>query len=365
MKGFARPKGITFEHSDVDSDYGRFVAYPFERGYGITIGNTLRRILLSSIQGYAITAIRVTSFDAEGTPHVISSEFEPIPEVVEETPDVLNTLKKIQIRLDHGVLQKNIFVEAKGSGVLNAGDLAVESDISIMNPDLPVASLMETANIEMEVQIELGRGYIPAERNEKYIEVIGTIPIDAIFSPIRKVKYSVENTRVGQRTDFDKLVIEVWTDGTVAPEDALAEAAKIAKDHFALFINFDEDDSRFEEETIEEDERIRALLNTPVEELELSVRSSNCLRNANIRTIGDLTGKTEEEIAKTRNFGKKSLLEIKEKLKERHLSLGMTDYSVLKDPDYTIKNAHESENEPNGDGEAATVGAAEEARDEA
>ena len=189
---------------------------------------------------------------------------------------------------------------------------------------------MDKANIEFEIQINLGSGYVPAERNEKYIEVIGTIPIDAIFSPIQKVKYSVENTRVGQRTDYDKLILEIWTDGTITPDDALAEAAKIAKDHFTIFINFDEAEAGGDDEVDEDEERIRALLDTPVEELELSVRSSNCLRNANIRTIGDLTKKTEEEITKTRNFGKKSLQEIRDKLQARGLDLGMKDYTALK-----------------------------------
>lgn len=180
------------------------------------------------------------------------------------------------------------------------------------------------------MQIDLGRGYIPSEVNEKYIEEIGTIAVDAVFSPIKRVKYDIENTRVGQRNDYDKLNLEIYTNGTVSPEDSIAEAAKIAKDHFTIFINFDEDVVDGEEEIDEEEERVRTVLNTPVEELELSVRSSNCLKNANIRTIGDLTKKTEDEIAKTRNFGKKSLNEIKEKLKEWNLSLGMTDYSVLK-----------------------------------
>ena len=189
---------------------------------------------------------------------------------------------------------------------------------------------MGKANLEIELQIDLGRGYVPAERIEKYIDIIGTIPIDAVFSPVKKVRYAVEDTRVGQRTDYDKLIIEISTDGSLAPQDALAEAAKIAKDHMSIFINFDEDAALDDEEIDEEEARIRTILETPVEELELSVRSSNCLRNANIRTIGDLTRKTEDEIAKTRNFGKKSLLEIKEKLQERNLSLGMKDYSALK-----------------------------------
>jgi DNA-directed RNA polymerase subunit alpha len=203
-------------------------------------------------------------------------------------------------------------------------------------------TLMENARVEFEVQIDLNRGYVPSEVNEKYIEVIGTIPMDAIFSPVKKVKYSVEPTRVGQRSDYDKLILEVWTDGTVRPDDALAEAAKISKDHFSVFINFDENNIGSEEDLDEDDERIRQILNTPVEELELSVRSSNCLKNANIKTIGELTRKTEDDIAKTRNFGKKSLQEIKEKLKEWNLGLGMTDYNLLKN---AVKISPEKEEE--------------------
>lgn len=330
LKGFKKPKGIIFEHSEVSRDYGKFIAYPFERGYGTTIGNTLRRILLSSIQGYAITAVRITSYDADGTPHVLSSEYESIPHVVEDTPDVINNLKQVKLNLSGEVDQKTLLVELKGKGEVKAGALEVDEAVTVINKDLHLLTLMDAANIEMEIQIDLGRGYMPAELNEKYIEVIGTIPVDAAFSPIRRVKYSVEDTRVGQRTDYDKLIFELWTDGSIPPEDSLAEAAKIAKDHFTIFINFDEDEVSGDEDIDEEEERIRKLLDTPVEELELSVRSSNCLKNANIRSIGDLTSRTEDDIAKTRNFGKKSLQEIKEKLKEWNLSLGMTDYSVLK-----------------------------------
>ncbi|MGA2639737.1 MAG: DNA-directed RNA polymerase subunit alpha [Spirochaetia bacterium] len=330
LRGFKKPKGITFEHSEVEANYGRFVAYPFERGYGVTIGNTLRRVLLSSIQGYAISAVKITTYKDDGSPHIIASEYEPIPEMVEDTPDFINNLKQVQVRLAGDLEEKTIVVESKGGGKLAARDLAVDNDVEIINGSFHVATLMEKANIELEIQINLGRGYVPAERNEKYIEVIGTIPIDAIFSPIQKVKYSVENTRVGQRTDYDKLILEIWTDGTITPDDALAEAAKIAKDHFTIFINFDEAEAGGDDEVDEDEERIRALLDTPVEELELSVRSSNCLRNANIRTIGDLTKKTEEEITKTRNFGKKSLQEIRDKLQARGLDLGMKDYSALK-----------------------------------
>ena len=345
LKGFKRPKGITFEHSEVNPFYGKFIAYPFERGYGTTIGNTLRRILLSSIQGYAVTAIRITSYDEEGTAHVLSSEYESIPNVVEDTPDIINRLKQLQISLPEDTEQKTIVIEAKGKGTLTGASLEVDDTIEIRNKDLTIMSMMDGASVELELQVDLGRGYVPAEMNEKYIEVIGTIPVDAIFSPIRRARYEVENTRVGQRTDYDKLILEVWTDGTLKPEDALAEASKIAKDHFTIFINFDEDDIIGDEDVDEEEERIRQLLETPVEELELSVRSSNCLKNANIRSIGDLTARTEEDIAKTRNFGKKSLQEIKEKLNEWNLSLGMTDYSQLRQAVRMKKKKDEEEDE--------------------
>jgi len=329
LKGFKRPKGITFEHSEGVQDFGKFVAYPFERGYGATIGNTLRRILLSSIQGYAVSAVRITTYDEEGSSHVITSEFEDIPHVLEDTPIIINNLKSLRLRLPENVEEKTIHVAWRGSGIISGANLE-RNGIVVANRDLPICTVMDKGNLDFEIQINLGRGYVPAELNEKYIEHIGTISVDSIFSPITKVKYLVEDTRVGHRTDYDKLNLEIWTNGTIAPEDALAEAAQIAKNHFTIFINFDEDDEIGEEEVDEEEERIRTLLATPVEELELSVRSSNCLKNASIRTIGDLTRRTEDDIAKTRNFGKKSLLEIREKLSDWNLSLGMTDYSVLK-----------------------------------
>ena len=295
------------------------------------------------IQGYAITAVKITSYDEEGTPHIISSEFEAIPEVVEDTPEIINNLKSLQVRLPFEVDQRTVLVEFKGPGEITGESIAQATDIEIINKDLKIATMMDKANIDLEIQVDLGRGYIPAETNEKYIDIIGTIPVDAVFSPVKRVKYTVENTRVGQRSDYDKLVLEVFTDGTLSPEDAVAEAAKIAKDHFSIFINFDEDSVSGEDELDEEEERIRAILDTPVEELELSVRSSNCLKNANIKTIGDLTRRTEDDIAKTRNFGKKSLTEIKEKLQEWNLFLGMTDYSVLKDSDRFMKGKEEDE----------------------
>ena len=329
LKGIKRPKGITFEHRTEDTNYGQFVAYPFERGFGTTLGNTIRRILLSSIQGYAVTGVRITRRDEEGNPHVISSEYESIDEFVEDIPEIINNLKQLQLRLPEDTESKTVYVELEGKGRFTGSDLAKDG-LEVVNKQHVLATLTENANIEMEIQIDLGRGYVSAERNERYIEVIGTIPVDAMFSPFLKVKYAVENTRVGQRTDYDKLVLDIWTDGSITPEDALAEASKIAKDHFTIFINFDEDQISGDEELGDEDELIRKFLETPVEELELSVRSSNCLKNANIRTIGDLTRKTEDDIVKTRNFGRKSLEEIKEKLNEWNLNLGMTDYSHLK-----------------------------------
>ncbi|MDR1317276.1 MAG: DNA-directed RNA polymerase subunit alpha [Spirochaetales bacterium] len=345
LKGFKRPKGITFEHSEVTPSYGKFVAYPFERGFGTTIGNTLRRILLSSIQGYAVTSVRITWYNKEGTAHLLSSEYESIPGVVEDTPDIINNLKLVQLRLEDGLDQKTIALEVKGSSEVKGGDLQTDDAISVFNKDLHIATTMDDANFEIEIQIDLGRGYIPAEVNDKYIEIIGTIPMDAVFSPIRKVRYVIEDTRVGQRSDYDKLIMEIWTNGSISPEDALAEAAKIAKDHFTIFINFDEDVLETSGEIDEEEESVRKLLETPVEELELSVRSSNCLKNANIRTIGALTMRTEDDIAKTRNFGKKSLLEIKDKLKEWNLTLGMTDYSALKKAIKSVKKKKEDTDE--------------------
>jgi len=330
LKGFKKPKGITFEHLETSPNYGKFTAYPFEPGFGTTVGNTLRRVLLSSIQGYAITSVRITSFDADGVPHVISSEFEAIPNVVEDALEVLNSMKQIRLRLPDDVEQDTFLFEFKGPGKVTSDMFDRGDQLSVMTKDMHVFTMMDDAHLEFEIQVDLGRGYVPAEVNEHYIEVVGTIPMDAIFTPIPKVKYSIEPCRVGQRNDYDKLIIEVWTDGSITPDDALAEAAKIAKDHFSIFVNFNDSDVEQSSDMNEGDERIRQLLNTPVEELELSVRSSNCLKNANIRTIGELTKKTEEDIAKTRNFGKKSLLEIKEKLLEWNLNLGMTDYSHLK-----------------------------------
>ena len=343
LKGFKRPKGISFEHVSTNPNYGKFTAYPFETGFGTTVGNTLRRVLLSSIQGYAITSIRITSYDENGISHVISSEFEAIPNVAEDTLEIINTLKMMRVRLPEEEEQNTIQFEFKGPGVVKSDDFAKEGQLEVMTKDKVVFTMMEGAHLDIEIQVDLGRGYVPAETNEHYIEVVGTIPMDAIFTPVPKVKYSIEPCRVGQRNDYDKLVLEVWTDGTITPDNALSEAAKIAKEHFAVFINFNDKDEIGTDDSDEGDESIINWLNTPVEELELSVRSSNCLKNANIRTLGGLTKKTEDHITKTRNFGKKSLQEIKEKLQEWNLTLGMTDYSHLKNAANLTKQKEEKD----------------------
>lgn len=330
LKGFKRPKGITYEQSETGPSYGKFVAYPFEPGYGTTVGNTLRRILLSSIQGYAITAIRIVQYDEEGVQRLITSEFDTIPGVAEDTIEFINNIKQLRVSLPDDKEQDTFLYEVKGIEQIDGAFFSKDKSLKVLNPELKVAALQPGVHLDLEIQVDMGRGYVPAEVNEKYIEIVGTIPMDAIFSPVLKVKYSIEPTRVGQRSDYDKLILEIWTDGTTKPEDALGEAAKIAKDHFSIFINFDESEAAGDEQSDEIEDRVRQILNTPVEELELSVRSSNCLKNANIKTISDLTKKTEEEITKTRNFGKKSLQEIKAKLAEWDLTLGMTDYAPLR-----------------------------------
>lgn len=330
LKGFKKPKSIQFEHLENNPNYGKFVASPFETGFGTTIGNTLRRVLISSIQGYAISAVRITCFDADGVPHVISSEFEAIPNISEDTLEVLNSLKLLRLRLADDAEHDTLVFEFKGPGKVTSKDLAKEGSLEVLSDETTIFTMMDGAHLEIEIQVDLGRGYVPAEVNEQYCEVVGTIPMDSIFTPVRKVKYQIEPCRVGQRNDYDKLILEVWTDGTISPENALAEAAKIAKEHLSIFVNFNEADVSTSDDLDEDDEKVRQFLNRSVEELELSVRSANCLKNANIRTFGELTKKTEDEIAKTRNFGKKSLEEIKERLAREGLTLGMTDYSQLK-----------------------------------
>jgi DNA-directed RNA polymerase subunit alpha len=345
LKGFKKPSGLSFEQKDLTQNYGKFEAYPFERGFGTTIGNTMRRVLLSSIQGFAVVAVRFTSRDADGKAHVISSEFDSIPGVVEDTPEIISNLKSLCVALTNEDEDRTILLENKSGCVITGKDFEVDSNIKILNPDLKIATIMKDANLDMEVQISLGRGYVPAEVNEQYKEVVDAIAVDGIFSPVTKVKYSIEDTRVGDSRDYDKLILEVWTDGTVSPEDAVGEAAKIAKEHFTIFINFDEKVINSEEEKDKTDKHIQEVKNTPVSQLELSVRASNCLNKAKISTLGDLTAKTEEDILKTRNFGKKSLAEIKGKLEEWGLTLGMTeaDYANRKIGPKTIQKENKDE----------------------
>jgi len=315
LKDLIRPKRLDTEKETLTPFYGKFVAEPFERGFGITIGNSLRRILLSSLQGAAITSVKI-----DGVLH----EFSTIPGVKEDVTEIILNLKEVRLKL-HTEGPKTIRVKMEGPKILKAGDIQTGDAVEILNPDHYIATLSKDAKLSIEMVIKMGRGYIPAERNKEETQPIGTIPIDSIFSPIKKVNYTVTNARVGQITDYDKLTLEVWTDGSLGPEEAVAHAAKILKNQLSIFITFEEEE---EAEVAppadqEESERLNENLFRSVDELELSVRSANCLKHANIKLIGDLVQKTEAEILATKNFGRKSLNEIKEILTEMGLSLGM------------------------------------------
>jgi DNA-directed RNA polymerase subunit alpha len=308
-----RPRELEADASGATESYGRFSCEPLERGFGLTLGNALRRVLLSSLQGAAITSVKI-----EGVLH----EFSTIPGVIEDVSDIVLNLKEVRLRL-HGEGPKLLRLHKKGEGVLHARDLAADdSAVEVMNPDKKIATLSADANVEMELTIDTGKGYVGAEKNKTEEMPIGTIPIDSIFSPVLKVNYSVTPARVGRETDFDKLNMEIWTDGTVAPEDALAYAAKILKEQLAIFINFEEPTEAFTP-LVDEPTPLNPNLFKSVDELELSVRSANCLQNANIRLIGELVQRSEGEMLKTKNFGRKSLNEIKEVLASMNLELGM------------------------------------------
>lgn len=311
-RSLIKPKGLEIERESKTSQYGKFVARPLERGFGITLGNSLRRILLSSIQGAAVVSVKI-----EGVLH----EFSTIPGVKEDVTDIILNLKQLRLKLS-GVDHDIIRIEASGEKELTAADIITTPNVEVLNPDLHIATLSADANLKMEMTVKLGKGFSLAEKNKTERDVIGVIPIDAIFTPIKKVNYTVTNARVGQATDYDRLTLEVWTDGSVLPEDAVAYSAKILKDQISLFISFEEEDEPIEEEIIEEP-KMNENLNKRVDELELSVRSANCLQNANIKYIGELVQKSEGEMLKTKNFGRKSLNEIKEILSEMGLSLGM------------------------------------------
>lgn len=315
LKGFKRPSRILFEHDELTPNYGRFIAEPFEKGYGLTIGNSLRRVLLSSIEGASITALKI-----EGVPH----EFDTIDGVYEDVTRIILNLKKLRLKYE-GEIPKVLHIVKNGSGDLLGSDFDVDPEVEIMNKDLKIASLNDKANIDMEVQVERGRGYIPAEMNKSNTETVGVIPVDSIFSPIQKVNMKVEDTRVGQRTDFDKLILEVWTDGSISPDDALAHAAKIIKDHMTIFINFEEEVEEELEVVDENLERMRSLLGRSIDEVELSVRAYNTLKSLDISTLEHLVRKTEDELRKSKHYSDMVLKEIKGNLEGLHLSLGLKE----------------------------------------
>jgi DNA-directed RNA polymerase subunit alpha len=308
-----KPRGLNVDQDSLTQTYGKFVAEPLERGFGITLGNSLRRVLLSSLQGAAITSVKI-----EGVEH----EFMTIPEVAEDVTDIILNLKEVLLQI-HTNEVKTIRIEADGPREIKAGDIVADGQVEVLNPGQHVLTISEGGRVRMEMTARRGRGYVPADRNKIPGAPIGNIPIDALFSPIRKVNYQVTNARVGQQTDYDKLTLEVWTDGSVGPVDAVAYAAKIIKEQLSIFINFDETEEPVAEASPIEETKLNENLFRSVDELELSVRSANCLQNANIKTIGDLVQKTEAEMLKTKNFGRKSLKEIKEILSEMGLSLGM------------------------------------------
>jgi DNA-directed RNA polymerase subunit alpha len=308
-----KPKTLEIEKETLGQTYGKFSCEPLERGFGTTLGNSLRRVLLSSLQGAAITAVKI-----DGALH----EFQTLPDVVEDVTDIVLNLKEVLLKMDD-TKPKVIRLDKEGEGKVTAGDITVVDGVKVLNPEQPIATLARGGKLHMELLVQMGRGYVPAERNKTATMSVGTIPIDALFAPVKKVNYIVTHARVGQQTDYDKLTIEVWTDGSVTPEDAVAFAAKIMKDQLSIFINFEETEEPVEETVSEEAAKMNENLDKSVDELELSVRSANCLQNANIRYIGELVQKTEAEMLKTKNFGRKSLKEIKEILAEMGLSLGM------------------------------------------
>ncbi len=318
-----KPKRLQVESDSLSDTFGKFKAEPFERGFGTTLGNALRRVLLSSLQGAAITSVRI-----KGVLH----EFSTIPGVTEDVTDIILNLKGVLLKL-HGNEGRNIRIVKKGSGLVTAGDLVTDSHVEVLNPDHHILTCSKDADVEIDMTVGLGKGYVPAERNRDEKAPVGTIPIDAIFSPIKKVNFTVTNARVGQITDYDKLTLEVFTDGSVRPDSAVAYGAKILKDQLQIFINFDEEAEVHGVDEGGENRKINENLYRSVDELELSVRSANCLKNANIHLIGDLVQRSEAEMLKTQNFGRKSLNEIKDILAEMGLSLGMA-LDSFPDPEY-------------------------------
>lgn len=312
-RSLIRPKSLVIDRDAMTGCYGKFVAEPLERGYGVTLGNSLRRILLSSLQGAAITAVKI-----EGASH----EFQLLPDIKEDVTDILLNFKEVNLKLHEGH-QKTLRVNKQGPCTVTAGDIDVDGTIEVLNPEKIICTIADGGVFKAELTVEMGKGYVAAPQSRDESQAIDTLPLDALFSPIKKVNYHVSNARVGQDTDFDKLSMEVETDGSVSAEDALGIASKILKEQVSIFINFPEDIEPELPEPAESGDKLNDNLLRTVEELELSVRSANCLSNANINIVGDLVQRTESEMLKTKNFGRKSLKEIKEILGEMGLSLGM------------------------------------------
>jgi DNA-directed RNA polymerase subunit alpha len=313
FKGFQKPKRLVANTETLTERYGQFTAQPFQRGFGTTIGNGLRRVLLSSIEGAAITAVRI-----EGVEH----EFSPIPGVVEDATDIILNLKQIPFKvMGEGI--KTVRITSNQPGEVMSGQIQTDQDVEVLDRNLHVATINEGGTLSIEMRLKTGRGYVSADKNFDEDLALGYIPIDSVHSPVRKVNFAVEAARLGQMTDYDKLTLEVWTNGSISPQDAIGYAAKLLKDHMAIFINFEEVAEAAEEVSERGIDKMSEQLNRSVEELELSVRSYNCLKNANIQTIGELVQKSEAEMLRTKNFGRKSLNEIKEILASMGLSLGM------------------------------------------
>lgn len=315
-RDFQLPKRLECDEASYTNTYGKFSAAPFERGYGVTLGNSLRRVLFSSIEGSAVTSVKVSG---------VQHEFATVSGVLEDVPELILNIKGLVLN-SHSKIPKSIYIKANAKGEIKAKDIEVDETIEIINPDLHIATLTKDTKLNIEMEVSHGRGYVPAELNKKEDKEIGIIPVDAIFTPIKKVNFFVENTRVGQRTDYDKLILEVFTNGAISPKDALLYASNILQRHLDIFVNFGqlpEDIAEEELEMTKEEIVLYEKLRLPISELELSVRSSNCLREAGIRIIADLVKKTEDEMLSFKNFGKKSLTEIKELLMGMGLTLGM------------------------------------------
>ncbi len=320
------PKQLIKDESTATTTYAKYVAEPFETGYGYTIGNSLRRVLLSSLEGAAITSVKI-----DGAMH----EFTVVDGVVEDVTDIVLNLKKVKFKIHNTRDPQTLLLSVNKEGPVTAGDIQLNQNVECVNPDQLICTLDKKKKFEMELETKIGRGFYPGDENKKPEQSIGVIPIDSIFSPVTRVRYNVEAARVGQRTDYDKLIIEIWTDGRITPDDALVQSAAILQHHLDVFVGYDKNKIEFEKVVEKQDDersKMRKLLNMSVNEIELSVRAANCLNNANITTVGQLAMKTEQEMLKYRNFGKKSLTEIKEKLTGLGLTLGMKFDPELLEP---------------------------------